>query len=823
MKPLYQSAMKIALLRKVNAVLVLIGFIVSQKGACAGEPQLPLLTTAAEVRNLTPAQADLHYPVKLRGVVTFYDDALFSRFIQDETAGIYLRETNVPALSSGQLVEVEGYTGSGEYAPVIFPTVVNIVGQKKLPAPRPVIYEQLASGKEDSQFVEVSGIVRSVSYQETSKYHIIELAAGGGRLTVYAHGLRNFPANDLVDSTVRISGVCSSQFNRQRQLFAIRLMMPRAEDMVVEIPAVAEPFSIPTQTIRSLFQFAPQDAYGHRVKVEGIVTFFHPGSSLYIKNENQGLFVKTKSSSPLQLGDRVEVLGFATPGQYTPALQDATYRKIGLGETPTPIAINHDIALRGDFDCRLVQIEATLINHAKNDLEQPLVLESGGFIFHAYLEGNNTNAYNQLENGSRLAITGICLVEPGVWQAGDTWRAKSFRILLRSEEDIRVLRAPPWWTLQKMLWIAAALIVLVIAAFTWIVGLRRRVEQQTGIIRHQLQVEAQLKERYLDLFENANDMVFTHDLNGKITAINRVGERLLQRGREQLISMKLLDLIAEDQRAAAGQWLNQVAEGVETHSGDWDFLNAAGQRIKLDISSRLIDVEGKAKEIEGIARDVTERKRLEKEILEVSNREQRRIGHDLHDGVCQQLAATNYLIDVLADQLQEKNYPEAAEAERIGKLINETITQTRLVARGLFPVKLDESGIASALEELATNTASLFKVDCRFQCQAPLPELDNSIALHLYYIAQESTLNAAKHGQAKHINISLTLANNLLTLSVEDDGIGITPSVIAKMSGMGIRIMRYRARVIGGTLDLKKRPHHGTQVRCELYLPPASK
>ena len=495
-------AMKTGMPYLVNAAAIIsIGSLALNLGALAEEVQLKLLTTAAEVRNLNMAQADQHYPVKLRGVVTFYDDALFSRFIQDETAGIYLRETNVPVLSPGQLVEVEGQTGSGEYAPVIFPKQVLIIGQMELPTPRPVTFEQLASGKEDSQFVEASGVVRSVSYEEKTGLHTIELASGGGRLTVFAHKLPRFPTNGLVDSTVRIRGVCSSQFNRQRQLFAIRLMMPRAEDLTVEVPAPADPFSIPMRSISSLFRFAPQDAYGHRVKLTGTVTFYHPGSALYIQNENQGLYVQTASTVPLQLGDRVEVLGFATPGQYTPALQDAAYRKVGIGNTPTTALINYDDALRGDFDCRLVRIEATLLNHSKHDIEQPLVLESGGFVFHAYLQSHDAKAYAELENGSRLAISGICLVEPGDWQAGETWRAKSFRILLRSKDDVAVLRSPPWWTLEKMLWIAAALIVVVISAFTWIFALRRRVHQQTGIIRNQLKTEAALKERYQALVE----------------------------------------------------------------------------------------------------------------------------------------------------------------------------------------------------------------------------------------------------------------------------------------------------------------------------------
>src|ERR1035437_4631003 len=243
--------------------------------------------------------------------------------------------------------------------------------------------------------------------------------------------------------------------------------------------------------------------------------------------------------------------------------------------------------------------------------------------------------------------------------------AKSFRLLMRYPGDIFLLMRPPWWNLQKMLWAVSLLGGGVLLALAWVAILRRRVQKQTAIIRRQLQTEATLKERYEDLFENANDMVFTHDLKGRITSVNTTGEHWLGRGRDEIISKNLIQFIAQEQREAVAQWLEQIAANVELAPAEWDFLGAAGQRLRLEISARLVGQPGKNNEIESVARDITERKRLEREILQISNREQRRIGHDLHDGVCQQLAAIAYRVDILADQLQEKKFPESSEAERI--------------------------------------------------------------------------------------------------------------------------------------------------------------
>jgi len=485
---------------------------------------------------------------------------------------------------------------------------------------------------------------------------------------------------------------------------------------------------------------------------------------------------------------------------------------------PAPARVTEDEALRGIYDCRLVRLEATLLEQARHSQEQFLVLQSGGFIFHAYLEGvNNGLDLGALENNSRVAVTGVCRIEPGsVWLPVQDWRAKSFRLLLRSPRDIEVLAAPPWWNLAKMVWAAGILGAVGFGALAWVGILRRRVQRQTEIIRRQLYAEATLKERYENLFENASEVVFTHDLAGHLTSVNRAGEQLLQRCREEILGRRLTEFVAEEYREAVSLWLAQTPESPELPSVEWDFLNAAGQRVRLEISARRIELAGGQPEVECVARDITERKGLEREILEISNREQRRIGHDLHDGVCQQLAAIAYRMDILGDQLQEQGVAESAEAERIGELVQEAMQQTRGVARGLFPVRLDESGLATALAEFAENTGRLFRIHCHFQGEELAWPLDKAVSLHLYYIAQEAVSNAIKHGQATAVTVDLTQSRDRLVLTVRDNGQGFLP-LLAGGTGMGVRIMRYRARMIGASLELKSQPAEGTMVTCVLY------
>src|SRR5262249_39377330 len=143
---------------------------------------------------------------------------------------------------------------------------------------------------------------------------------------------------------------------------------------------------------------------------------------------------------------------------------------------------------------------------------------------------------------------------------------------------------------------------------------------------------------------------------------------------------------------------------------------------------------------------------------------------------------------------------------------------TRGVAQGLFPVRLESHGLVSALEELAANASELFKIKCRFKATAPPAEVDNGVALHVYYIVLEAVANASKHGQARNIEISLEPAGSRYRLSIQDDGVGFSSSEKPR-GGMGIGIMRYRARVIGATLILQSTPGSGTAVTC--LFPPA--
>ncbi len=211
-------------------------------------------------------------------------------------------------------------------------------------------------------------------------------------------------------------------------------------------------------------------------------------------------------------------------------------------------------------------------------------------------------------------------------------------------------------------------------------------------------------------------------------------------------------------------------------------------------------------------------RRLEREIIEISEREQRRIGRDLHDGLCQYQAALACAAASLHDDLTRKNL--AAEAKRANELahrLREAVAQTRDLARGLVPVQMAEEGLASALQELTTSVAQLHSVDCHFHLLGHPPIFQNSAATHLYRIAQEAINNATRHGKAAKIAISLTADDEATVLRIADNGIGVSNADHSN-AGMGMNIMGYRAKLAGGELLVEEPKEGGTTISCVIRL-----
>ncbi len=317
------------------------------------------------------------------------------------------------------------------------------------------------------------------------------------------------------------------------------------------------------------------------------------------------------------------------------------------------------------------------------------------------------------------------------------------------------------------------------------------------------------------ILDTVGALIVVLDPRGRIVRFNRACERTTGFSSEDVKGKFLADLFVNSAESEGFQAMfEDVGSGRMPAEFESNWLSWNGTARLIAWSTTVLDgKDGAAKRIIATGIDITERKHLEKAILEISSREQRRIGQDLHDGLGQHLTGIAFMSKVLEQKLSEQTLPEAAEAEKIVKLVNEAINKTRELSRGLLPVMANAQGLMSALEQLTTEVEDLFRIRCSFRCSEPVLVHDVNSATHLYHIAQEGVNNAIKHGQASHIAIVLSAGNGEGTLSVEDDGRGMLNSGSSD-SGMGLRIMGYRANMIGGSFEIGRNGAGGVTVTC---------
>lgn len=324
--------------------------------------------------------------------------------------------------------------------------------------------------------------------------------------------------------------------------------------------------------------------------------------------------------------------------------------------------------------------------------------------------------------------------------------------------------------------------------------------------------------RFQRMAEAIQDVVWlTNSRRTSIVYVNPAYEQLWGRPCQTLYAdpYSWLEAIHPEDRGRIRQFFSsRTSEGAYEHS--YRIVRPdCTIRWVLDRGFPLRDNTGAAYRVVGIVRDVTERKELEKEILEISEREQRRMGQDLHDDLCQQLAGIEFLSKALQQQL--KSPAQAAKAGEVAHLIRSAISYTRHLARGLAPLQLEAEGLMTGLQSLARRTAELFEVDCRFDSEGVVLLPDVTRATHLYRIAQEAVANSIRHGKATQITIALTARAERGELSIRDNGHGLATE--AQFStGLGLKIMRYRADIIGASFSIENPSAGGTTISCTFPL-----
>jgi signal transduction histidine kinase len=446
--------------RTLLFAILVIGFLFADIHVVESAPaDLPLfsaavLTNATQILNLTAAQAAQALPVLLSGVVVDESQPRERALIlADQSASVYLfSRTNLFApYHRRDLLEIRGVTSPGEFAPCVLTTEARKLGMAAPAMARPVTYQQLITGSLDAQYVEITGVVRQcwpvVAGDDTWR---IVLAADGGTVPVRIPVPQ--PPQIQEDAEVTIQAVCLYQFNQKRQALSPVLQVPRGVSVRINKLSPADPYAAPIRSSASLLQYSHEIPYGHRIHVHGVVTRSQPGAQVWIRDESSGLRIQVRQTDDLQPGNEIDALGFPGYGSSAPVLEDAIYRKIRSLTPPTPLTLNN-LSEAYEHQDDLVSMKAMLtdIQPVLNGLI--LTLEQNNTVFKASLKLPLTPNMQPLwQPNSLVQVAGICdVVYDDSKPVMGIWHPQSFQILLRSPNDLTIVKAPPWWTASHII------------------------------------------------------------------------------------------------------------------------------------------------------------------------------------------------------------------------------------------------------------------------------------------------------------------------------------------------------------------------------------
>ena len=505
---------------KLGGVL---GFIVVLGGQALSAPTVEKLTSASEVLALPSERALQGVPVTLQGIVTAAETYWEGRFfVQDASGGVFVDNVNGAQPNVGDLVEVTGITHPGAFAPVVSKPEWKKIGNASLPTAKPVLIEELISGVEDSQRIEIRGVVRAVRIERSLLS--VDLVSGGCRFHVFARTIPKLEMQKLIGARVRVRGTAAASFNAQlRRLIGVKIFAPLPEDFVVEKTEELEPYSGPVLALAAVAQYRKDNSAGARVHVKGTLTCQRLGQDLFLFDGTTGLRIKTHDAVRFSVGDSIEATGFPALDQFLPVLEDAICRKTSdprRPAVPRPASIEEIQA--GLHHANLVTIRGTLLDRTVRraldraneamQVETLMTLQAEGLIISAEAETwDDPVRLASVPLGSVVEATGVCLSE-----IDEEGKLKLLRLLLPPGQGLRTVTTPPWLTPRRLsISLAIAFGVLFLAmSFNLLMSKKNRTLKTLVREKEQAQEELQLAHRRLE--ERVRER--TEQLKQQITA-----------------------------------------------------------------------------------------------------------------------------------------------------------------------------------------------------------------------------------------------------------------------------------------------------------------
>lgn len=507
---------------RLIARIALLSFAILAVPAVGRAAPAPL-TTAAEVLSLPARYAGERRPVHVTGVVTAAEpDWNGQFFVQDATGGVFVENFQVPHPMTGDVVEIDGVTAPGAFAPIITAPKWKILGEAPLPPARRVPIEDLEAGIEDGQRIEVTGVVRSAHLEPPRL--VLDLAVGGYRLQAYTRipPVGNIQA--LIGARVRVRGTAATHYNAAlRHLTSVAVYAPTLSDFVVEQTESVDPFTLPPIPLNNVAQYRRDSSPGKRIHVEGVVTLQHLGEDLYLHDDTGGLRIRTTQLTRVAPGDTVDAVGFLEFDDYLPVLRDAVFVKRDVApRVVQPRHVTPDEILNSLHHADLVTLRGKIVDRSTRPYVRDVggytgirtswVIQGEGLGFTIEYEAARENAaLEAIPVGSTVQASGVCLSDIGA-----DGKLRSVRLLLPAPADLKVLARPSWLTPQRLLiglGIACAALAAVLA---WSLTVSKKNAALSFLIREREKAQRELQEAHDTLEQKVKER--TAQLKVEMTA-----------------------------------------------------------------------------------------------------------------------------------------------------------------------------------------------------------------------------------------------------------------------------------------------------------------
>lgn len=484
----------------------------------AAEPAPPL-TTAAAVLALPADQAGGRLPVRVSGIVTAAEpDWNGQFFVQDPTGGIFVENINRPAPAPGDVVMIDGVTHPGAFAPIISAPRWQKTGVAPLPEAKPVVVEDFMAGADDSQRVEITGIVRAARIEQ--KRLVLDLTVVGNRVQVFARVPAGRSAESLVAARVRIRGTAASYYiGALRHLTSVAVYAPRPEDLTVLEAEQANPFNTPVTPVSEIGQYRPGRSAGVRVHVRGVASIPARDGGLFLQDPTGGIRVEGAGADVLSPGDPVDAIGFVDYEGHLPLLRDAVLRR-GDGDARRlqPREVPFAGIARGEHHGELITLRGRIIDRYSRPLERPAGVLTTWLVQNPdrtfALEQAATQedpALAALPIGSVIEASGVCVLS--VDSAG---KLLSLRLLLAEPSAVRVLARPSWLTPGRLLAGLGVVSVVLVIAIAWLLTIARKNAVLHRVVRELEVAQGELQEAHDTLEEKVAER--TAQLQVEMTA-----------------------------------------------------------------------------------------------------------------------------------------------------------------------------------------------------------------------------------------------------------------------------------------------------------------